>query len=194
MNETVINASKEAVASNKKINVRLLVLGIIFVTISFICVGTSSSDPDTTTLTLLEMISIYFFFVGACFIFKYYKNYTLIDKFEQYVAAYNNGYGVYIPNLAVAVRKPESKVKKELSKMIKKKFIPNGYIDNKNNCILFGNLQYEPYMTENPLPNVNPNAKRENVAIKCNGCGGMNDIPHGKVAECSYCGSPIKAE
>ncbi len=188
-----MNNSKVAIAVNKTAAMIQVLAGAFLV--FFFGFGTILflTEGDVASL----VFCLVFDALGIWLILRSRKTTKLINDFRKYVTAISHDPTGFIPNIAASLGTSEDVVRKNLELMIKKNYFSNAYIDRNANCIVIASKQ--PARIPVAGPNVFANAYGnpvapavEMVAVKCNGCGGMNTIAKGQTGECDYCGSPIK--
>lgn len=118
--------------------------------------------------------------MGVILIILSIRRHRLLHAFRAYVAVLSNDPTGSIANLAVTMGTTEALVRTNIDRMIRKRYFTDAYIDLKENCIVFQGRETVPM--ERP----------DTVIINCPSCGGLNAVPRGQVAECKYCGSPLK--
>jgi len=123
------------------------------------------------------IFAIIMFAVGILSILKGIQIKRRIKRFKIYVDLISMQYMTSIDNLAANTAKNVDFVKKDLRKMISKKFFAYAMIDNAKNEIVIRGLQKPPQ------------AQLKSVA--CQLCGANNKIIIGQNNECDYCGSVL---
>lgn len=104
---------------------------------------------------------------------------------------------IFISDLASQMNIADSKVMKELDKLIHKDYLKNCILEcgAYSKVILMGSdVRRYSYTNDSIYTNANTygNVRRETVRIECPHCGAPNTIVKGMNAECEYCGSAIK--
>lgn len=116
-------------------------------------------------------------------------------EFKKYVAELSYNPTGTIDNLAAATDTSVDVVKKNLKFMIKKRYFPNAFIDEKENrLVLLGKEQKVNGQVQNvDYNNIVDDHQQsvEYVTCHCKNCGGINKIVKGQTIECDFCGSPL---
>jgi hypothetical protein len=139
---------------------------------------------------------LFFAVIGGSLVYFGLKRKKFIKNFKTYVQKLSVDPTGSISGLASTTGTSVDVVKKNLEKMISKKFFVNAYIDVESNCIIFPASNNNINVSTNTTQfNVQQNTKQpeiEYVTVTCKSCGGINKVIKGKVSECDFCGSPIK--
>ena len=83
--------------------------------------------------------------------------------------------GGYIPGIAASMGKSADEVFADLEDFLKRGWIENGYIDRSNNRLVINN----------------PRRVVPVVAVQCQNCCAVNQVPKGQTAPCEYCGTML---
>lgn len=105
----------------------------------------------------------------------------LVKKYKRYVSFLSNGSGL-LDELASELGKDQSSVEKDLNKMCKKNYFPNGQLDPESGRFICNTRNFASY------------TEGEFTVATCKSCGGSTKVKKGDVGKCDYCGSPIKGE
>ena len=128
-------------------------------------------------------------------------NNKLLKNIKLYSAAIDSDPTGSIPNLAAAMNTSEDVVRDNLRKMISKNYVTNIVISDTSDYISFPNNDPEPDSAASDSAskaktrragNDTPNTSVEMCTVTCEGCGAVNTVAKGQVAECEYCGSAIQ--
>lgn len=195
------NKSKTALIVSQIIEKVQLILGILI--LGFFGLGTIGglTDEELGSDTAFLVTMIIFDLIGVLLIVLSRLRHKLIKNFKKYVSMLSNDPTGSIANLAAALGTSEANVNSNLEKMIKKKYFSNAYIDKAQNRIVLPNHVAAPaaqpaetvHTSANAAPSASVNAgASEMTTVICKGCGGVNTVPKGGVAECEYCGSGIQ--
>lgn len=111
-----------------------------------------------------------------------------IKRFKQYVAFISNDHMTSIINLAGATGQSSDFVKKDVEKMINKKFFVNAAIDQNSGEIVIGNKTLGTNFSNSPTQ---PNNSADTELVVCKGCGATNSKLKGIPASCEYCGTAL---
>lgn len=196
-----MNKSKVAIAVSKIVSIVQMLVGIVILVVFGICTIMCLADKNffADTGVVFLIFCLVLDALGICLIVLSAKKTNLIKKFKTYVAVVSRNPNGYIPDIAASLGASEDVVKKNIEKMIKKKYFANAYIDHDSNCIVIANKQnlvdntvQQPKVSTNVSTSSAASQPAEMVTVKCKGCGGINTIQKGAVAECDYCGSSIK--
>lgn len=169
-------------------NIIAVIQGVIGFSLAFFgLLGTLFILPRSTDSMDIFMV-IFFVGVGSLLIAASMKRIMRRNRFNQYVSLLSRNMNGSIPSLALSTRLPEEKVIKDLQKMINKNFFTDAYIDLNSKRIIFKNQEAQ-------IPAARPEVVSESapimITVRCNGCGGVNQIEKGKGGKCEYCGLPL---
>ena len=131
------------------------------------------------------VVCLLFMAIFSLFIITGIKIKRAIKRFNKYFALISNN-TTSIDIIAMQTSQSVDFVRKDLQKMIDKKFFVQTYIDNNTNEIVVSGEN----SAAKPVSHQPPNA--EMTAISCANCGAVNQIVKGGSANCEYCGSPMK--
>lgn len=195
------NKSKTKIIVSSIIEKVQLILGIAVLAFFGLMTVAGLSDEELRAQTFFVVLMIIMDLIGVLLIVLSRLRHKLIKNFKKYVALLSNDPSGSISNLASSLGTSEDVVTQNLEKMIKKQYFPNAYIDKGQNCILFPNRDAVAGM-DDPVQRADEplNAPQEApvataapmTTVICKGCGGVNTVPKGHVAECEYCGSAIQ--
>lgn len=195
------NKSKTALIVSQITEKMQLILGILI--LGFFGLGTIGglTDEELGSDTAFLVTMIIFDLIGVLLIVLSRLRHKLIKNFKKYVTLLSNDPTGSIANLASALGTSETIVIRNLEKMMKKKYFFNAYIDKGQNRIVLPNREAvpaaQPAEAVSASADVTPSAPvstgaPEMTTVICKGCGGVNTVPKGGVAECEYCGSGIQ--
>lgn len=198
-----MNKSKAAIAKSRTTIVVEILVGLVMLTffgtatVMYMVDPGYASDLDISFFIVCLVLDV----IGLRLVISARNGSLLLKEFRRYVAALPNVQDGSIPCLAAYLGTPEEQVRKNLERMMKKRFFANAYIDSSSNCVVISNRQNT---TANPTQPPHPGASAhtapatsqsiEMVTVKCKGCGGINTLQRGMVGVCDYCGSSIKGE
>lgn len=175
-----------------------LILGIVIVLFFGLMTVAGLTDEELSSDKAFTVVMVVMDLIGVLLIVLSAIRHQLIKNFKKYVAMLSNDPSGSISNLASALGTEEETVIKNLDKMIKKKYFANAYIDRDQNRLCFPNREQAPstdtdsYQGDlNEPPQSAPTAAQMTTVV-CKGCGGVNAVQKGCVAECEYCGSSIQ--
>ena len=175
-----------------------LILGIVIVLFFGLMTVAGLTDEELSADKAFIVVMIIIDLIGVILIVLSAIRHRLIKNFKKYVELLSNDPTGSIPNLAAALGVGEDVVVKNLEKMIKKKYFANAYIDRNQNRVCLPNRETAPSAQEG-VPHVTvPNTSQaapaadQMTTVICPGCGGVNTVRKGCVAECEYCGSSIQ--
>lgn len=192
-----MNKGKGALVLSKIAEKIQLIVGILIVII-FGLIAIMATFTDDFQLDMF-IICYVITGLGIWMIILSRKRKKLISDFKLYVARLSMDPTGSIDNLALTLGLSQDEVKRNLMKMILKKYFVNAYIDTTTNCIVLPHDKaknrntYNTYNQNSSTYNLNNQNTNEveDIAVTCKNCGGINKITKGKVGECEYCGSPI---
>ena len=134
----------------------------------------------------LIVVIIFFLLIGASRI-HYNKGIALknlIKNYETYSLRLSGRLFVTLDELAVIVEQDPVLVQKNIEEMIKKGYINKIEAPDGKRIVYIQNTGIE-------LIEDAPNNVQNCVAVKCEACGGVSEIPAGESGICEYCGSNI---
>lgn len=190
-----MDSSKTALVINQIIEKIQLVAGIIVLLLFGLCTIMSFYDPELGAGGFLQFCLVCDV-IGLVLIVFSRKRRKLTVDFKKYVTALSGSQEGNIDYLAAALNTSPDVVKSNIEKMIKKNLFANVYIDANSNRLVIGAKNQASARSQTVLPvNQAPGQPRiEYMTVNCRGCGGVNKVARGAVAECEYCGSMIKGE
>ena len=184
-----MNTSKTAVVISKITSILQFVAGSFLLICYIVCLIMYLTDEDFKIKAEGEFW-IYVLFLGVpgvmLIIFSIKKK-RLINEFKKYFPVLLIDPEYSISNLAASVGEPENIVKKNLLLMIKRKYFINACINQKTNCLVFGNMSSE----DSSESEINVNQQHEYVFYTCKSCGATNKVIKGQQAVCEFCGNVI---
>lgn len=146
----------------------LAIIGVIGLAVEL----TEGSDTFGIVLSLIFLIS------GILAIVKGIQIKRRIRRFRRYVSLISTSNMVSLDNLAVATSQSVDFVRRDLQKMIDKKFFINASINLTQNEISIGQAITRPESVSSMT-----------VSFTCTGCGAVGSKPQTAVANCAYCGT-----
>lgn len=187
-----VNNSKATIVINKIIEKVQFIIGSLLVFL-FGLGGIMSLTDNEKDGPEIGVTIVLFFALGVWLIYLSRKKYKLIKNFKIYVPRLSADPTGSLENLAAGVGTSLDDVKKNLQKMIDKKYFVNAYLDTKENRIVFPSMAGQKSTQTQQFQNVNMDApKVEYTTITCKNCGAMNKAIKGNVTECEFCGSQIR--
>jgi len=177
-----MSSSKTAVSLSSIGGKILSVLGYLLEALFLIClivyISERMLDASITFIILMALCSL-LIIAGA----KIKHRILRFHKYSTIISVHNI---TSLDLIALETSHSIDFIKKDLQSMINKGFFINAYIDyNTNTIIMSGEAT-----TVMPIPPQPVNT--EKTAISCRNCGAMNEITKGELANCAYCGSPLK--
>lgn len=121
------------------------------------------------------------FIFGVLLIILGVRRAIMVKKYKRYVSFLSNGSGL-LDELASELGKDQSSVEKDLNKMCKRNYFPNGQFDPESGRFICNTRDFASY------------TEGEYTVVTCKNCGGTTKVKKGTVDKCDYCGSPIKGE
>lgn len=186
-----MNRSKTKIVISQIIEKIQMLIGVFILLCGFLySIGEEKKFSSEYILVLL-----FFAVIGGLFVYFSIKRKKLIKNFKTYVQKLSVDPTGSISNLASAEGTSVDVIKKNLEKMLSKKFFVNAYIDAESNCIIFPTSNNITVGTNTTQFNIQQNTNQPEIeydTVRCTSCGGINKIIKGKVSECDFCGSPIK--
>lgn len=178
-----MNKSKASIVISSIVEKIQLIAGIIWLlcfgllTIASFTDAELASDGFLPLCIVMDLICISMIYFSR-------KRHQLIMDFKKYVTILSNSPDNSIAALAASTGASEDVVRKNVEKMIKKKYFAAASIDQLTGQILFAQKIV-------PRPSASNTNQPEMITVICKGCGGVNTLPKGQMAECEYCGSSI---
>lgn len=158
--------------------------GGFFVTIFILSLFVDSKD-SSGSITEFYMGALFYLILGALLLIFGIKAKNRSKRFRQYVALISGEHMTSLQNLAGATSQPLDFVRKDLQKMIDKKFFKNASLNLNTDELVFGNLE------ETPLTQATEKTARK--TLNCPGCGAVNPSKaNGSNSNCEYCGTPLE--
>lgn len=186
------NKVKAAIVVSKIIEKIQLILGCIIVAF-FGLGGLISLTDDQKDGTGTAVVIIIFIVLGYWLIYLSRKRNKLIHNFKYYVPIIAEDPTGSLENLAGAMGTSIDVVKKNLQKMIQKKYFVDAYLDPVGNRIVFPSMQQHIQVRSQQMQDTTGDASGvEYTTVTCRSCGAVNKIVIGNVSECEYCGTQIK--
>lgn len=179
-----MNKSKAAIVISSIVEKLQLLAGILLLLLFGLLTFGALLDKELASVGFLPFC-IVVDLIGIALIFFSRKRHRLIVDFKNYVTILSNSTNGTIAALAASTGTSEDAVRKNVEKMIQKKYFAAASIDQLTGQILFAQRE----SPQQPVSNVN---QPEMVTITCKGCGGVNTVPKGRISECEYCGSSIQ--
>ena len=115
-----------------------------------------------------------------------------IKRFKKYVSLISTQHMTSLDNIAASTSQPADFVKKDLQKMISKKFFVNASIDETANEIIIGKRIASAPSAPSAAVNVQYSTQAELEVFNCSGCGASGTKTKGIPGNCDYCGSVVK--
>lgn len=181
-----MNTSKSAIVISTIIGKVCSIIGyILVVTLGLPLVMGAFKNTDIGVYIFVSIIIL----LGVLLILFGIKTKRRIKRFKRYVLLISNEHMISLQNLATTTSQSIDFIKKDLQKMINKKYFTNASIDLGTGVIVIGNRQQI-------VPNINTTTQ-ENIPIEietitCSGCGATNSRQKGIVGYCEYCGTILK--
>ena len=203
--------SERVVERNRKISLKQIKVGrtlsILFGLLSWLAI--LGYDPSVRGaviwILIIFCISLYTLICGI-------RRKIFGRKFETYIEVLNERSTHSIDQLALMLEEPAPVVRKNIEKMMKKKFIAYAYIDDETNTISRRTSKPQQAEVEREIEledvqdtlDVNQlveailsavpqelQQEKEQKDIICASCGARNIVATGEVSVCQYCGSGL---
>jgi hypothetical protein len=184
-----LKTSKAAVIANALLGKALSIIGYLigaFFLLGFIIIA-SSTDMQYSDRTGTLIVCIVFDVFCVCIILLGRNIKHRIKRFKNYVGLISFEHMTSLDALARSTSKSNEFVKRDIQKMIDKKFFANAHI-NVNNEIIIG-TDMTPMKVTSPVTAQTP--VTETISVRCSGCGANNIKLKNAAARCEYCGSHI---
>ena len=201
-----MNLSKVVVVANSTIGNALYIFGGIFTffpLFGFIVFAIQGNININDVILLLVILA-----ASVSSIVKGTQIKRRVDRFKQYVSLISREKINSIDQIAVATNQSADFVRKDLQKMIDKRFFANAFIDTATNNIIIVGGQTAPETSTNTEYTAPPSASVQNLArtapvlsqnvvqatmeaVDCSGCGASATKLKGTQSSCEYCGSLI---
>ena len=182
-----MHTSKAAVVANAILGKLLSIVGYVLGTF-FLLPTVFGTFDDAGTITFAIIV------VALC-VWAAIKGMQIkrrIRRFKNYVSLISTKQMTSLDSIAASTSQPVDFVKKDLQKMINKKFFANASIDAATNEIIIGNrMASAPYIPSAAM-NVQSSTQTELEVFSCSGCGASGTKAKGIPSNCDYCGSVVK--
>lgn len=177
-----MNSSKAAIVVNKIIQKLEAIFGWVWTVFMTIALLGNTFREDYSFTSIDAIMYPICFLIGIACILDAFRRKKLVKIFKKYISQLSVDATGSLKNIAAATGTSVDEVKKNLTKMIDKRFFINAYINEAENRLV--------------LPSVSANTSNapqmEYILCNCPNCGGANRIIKGTVAACDFCGSPLK--
>lgn len=184
-----MNTSKVAVTVSAFLGKMASITGYF---LTFLFLGTSAvlmhevvQDGSMEATAGLIVVLVLLFF-SVLLIVSGAKAKRRIKRFRRYVSLISGHNMTSIDELASSTSRPAAFVKKDLRKMIARRFFTNAAIDEAANEIIIGGGAAAGSGVQSQSA-----APRESETFCCRGCGASGVKPKGLPGTCDYCGSAI---
>lgn len=127
----------------------MLLCGILLSVLNFVLLGLLTIGAFivmNSTMTAFMTVFIIFFIVGLVLAVKGGLGLRLSKKFEQHVRSMDGEAYADIKKLATYCHRSEKEVLREIKKMMKKGWFPQGHLDKSEKCFMVTNEAYEQYL------------------------------------------------
>jgi len=124
--------------------------------------------------------SLFIVLLGVFFILMGVRIKRRIRRFRRYVTLISVKDMVSLDNIAVATSRPVDFVRRDLQKMIDKRFFKDATIDYVRNEINIG---------QRPAQEMAHVGQSQTVVFSCSGCGATGTKTEGVPNSCGYCGT-----
>ncbi len=201
-------SSKAKVVSNRIIRTVQMVIGICSAAFGIIGLLLYLKAIDSTTIVMVT----FFVVIGGLLIYFSIQRSILDKAIKSYEPILSHDKTGSIENLASILGTSQDVVKKNLERLIYKKFFLNAFIDEERNRVVFNltsNMQHGDIQESADIHNTeiqqntetqqeteiskgSNQATIEYMPITCKNCGGIGKIQKGTVYECEYCGAHIQ--
>ncbi|MBN7774338.1 hypothetical protein [Clostridium aminobutyricum] len=167
---------------------------------------------DSATSDGTKLVCSIFTILGIVMVFIGNRKRRLHKKYSSYATIISLDQTGSIRRYAASMGVSQEVVKKDLQRLIAKKYFNDAYMDEQANRIVFpwnsdDNETYEENdeedvedyseeeaeedMEDYSEEDTEKNTENKYTTVSCKNCGGINNVIVGKVHECEYCGSPI---
>ena len=158
---------------------------VVFGVIGLLGVLTDPSDIDAAGV----FIGFALIAGGVLLLLKTSKIKKTAIKYKNYIDIVINHEDRSIDNISSSLGLSYDIVLKELQNMIEIGYLRDAYIHHSNREIVF--KKHEPAVQAQS--SMSAQGEFNTTAVQCPGCGANNVIVVGRVTECEFCGTPIKA-
>ncbi len=199
--------SERLVERNHKISSKQLKVGGILSIIWLVFLSAFVSEKESLDmiigLGIVFLLSLYTFICGV-------RRRILDKRYNTYIEVLQEGSTHSIDQLAVMLGAPAPVVRKNLERMIKKKFLAHAYIDDETNTISrrtsrpqsavkaisdsigLNHMKYANEYIEPVLSSVVQEQEKRQRVIICGSCGARNTTIDGEHPVCEYCGNGLE--
>jgi hypothetical protein len=181
-------------SKNKVVVAANAVLGKIASLIGYVCIiiGVIGLSVELTADGMVDSFGIIlaaiFLAVGIILIVRGSRIKNRIKRFRRYVSLISTQHMTSLDSLAATTSQSVDYVRKDLEKMIAKRFFANAAIDYIDNRIIIGGLPMPVQAQQQWQPAEQAPAME---VYNCRGCGATGTKQKGVVCNCDYCGSSI---
>lgn len=180
-----MSVSKGAVATYSALSKILSVIGYVFCFALVVVIPEelSAMTPDDTAATIIACGLMAFFSVFLVAKGSQLKRRN--KRFKKYIKLVSKERITSMTGLASRTKRKVEFVRKDLQKMIDRKYFIQAHIDYQRDEIIIAGMDTEEELKPEKQYKV------ETETVKCKGCGAVNAKQKGKIINCEYCGSLI---
>lgn len=184
-----MNTSKAAVVVNSILGKIASIFGYTVGAMSLILIVVGVSDINSYGAVPTIIMLLFVFILCVLSVIRGNQIKKRIRRFKKYVSLISLAHMTSLENIANSTSQSIDFVRKDIQKMIDKKFFVNATLDMRTNQIIIGGLKRTQQVSSHVV--MQQNRPIENVTINCPSCGAMNVKQKGVPSNCEYCGSAI---
>jgi len=177
-----MKASKAAVAINSFFGHLLCLTGYFLGSVMALSLITGFAgaydESYANEATILGAVTI---ILCAVAVFTGTRMKKRVDRFRQYVSLMSSQKLTFVGDIADRTSRSDDDVKKDLQKMISKRFFVNASLDMTTNQII---------VCASTLPGRGDAVEYD--VFCCSGCGATGTRAKGMMGHCDYCGTPVQ--
>ena len=184
-----MNTSKVAIVTSAVFGKVASITGYFFAAVFILILVLGLFDNSQEILGVWMLIPLAF---SIFLITKGYKIKQRLKRFKRYVSLISTQHMSSLENIAVSTAQSADFVKKDMQKMIDKKFFVNAVIDEAAKEIVIGGKTASAPASVSVSRQTQTTEQSELEKYTCSGCGASGTKPKGTLSICEYCGSTVK--
>lgn len=184
-----MDSTKVKVTINKIIGKAFSIFGYTFGGLMALGLLIDLTDGKKSSIPSLGeniVMYVFFFAFAGFFIYEGLVLKRRISRFMEYNCIISYNHVTSLENIAASTNRSIDFVKKDLQKLIDKRYFKTAVIDENLGEIIIGkNPVLQNFVTNLEIVDI------EKETVKCHGCGALNSKEKNTTIFCEYCGSPI---
>ena len=183
-----MNTSKAAVGVNAVLGKVSSIVGYFLGACGLIGLAVEISENRESSGFVVGFV---FVAVGVFLILKGAQIKRRIKRFKRYISLISTQQMTSLENIAASTAQSVDYIKKDLQRMIDKRFLVNASINVATNEINIGGVAASAVSAAN-IYEANTEANSEWEMFTCSGCGASGTKTKGVPGNCDYCGSLVQ--